>query len=95
MGTCETGVLRCFDACHEASMWSEWLYTYMYSVCIREPAPGYAPGFAPVFGLRRHAANPPAGPMRKEIPAPGLPGRGDAAGLVRRGCGAPGCGAGN
>ena len=24
----------------------------MYSVCIREPAPGYAPGFAPVFGGR-------------------------------------------
>lgn len=42
MGTCETGVLRCFDACHEASMWSEWLYTHMYSVCIRELAPGYA-----------------------------------------------------
>lgn len=36
----------------EASMWSEWLYTYMYSVCIRGPAPGYAPGFAPVFGGR-------------------------------------------
>ena len=52
MGTCETGVLRCFDARHEASMWSEWLCTYMYSVCIREPAPGYAPGFAPVFGGR-------------------------------------------
>lgn len=50
MGTCETGVLRCFDARHEVSMWSEWLYTHMYSVCIREPAPGYAPGFAPVFG---------------------------------------------
>lgn len=52
MGTCETGVLRCFDARHEVSMWSEWLYTHMYSVCIREPAPGYAPGFAPVFGGR-------------------------------------------
>lgn len=58
MGTCETGVLRCFDARHEASMWSEWLYTYMYSVCIREPAPVgmrqrvCAPGFAPVFGGR-------------------------------------------
>lgn len=24
----------------------------MYSVCIREPASGYAPGFAPVFGGR-------------------------------------------
>ena len=48
MGTCETGVLRCFDACHEASMWSEWLYTHMYSECIRELAPGYAP----VFGGR-------------------------------------------
>lgn len=44
MGTCETGVLRCFDARHEASMLSEWLYTYMYSMCIREPAPGYASG---------------------------------------------------
>lgn len=44
MGTCETGVLRCFDARHEASMWSEWLYTYMYSVCIREPASGYVSG---------------------------------------------------
>ena len=38
MGTCETGVLRCFDARHEASMWSEWLYTYMYSVCISGPS---------------------------------------------------------
>lgn len=75
MGTCETGVLRCFDARHEASMRSEWLYTYECRW--------------------RHAANPPAGPMRKEIPAPGLPERGDAAELARRGCGAPGCGAGN
>lgn len=39
MGTCETGVLRCFDARHEASMWSEWLYTYMYSVCISGLSP--------------------------------------------------------
>ena len=52
MGTCETGVLRCFDARHEASMWSEWLYTYMYSVCIREPAPGYASGSV-LRGMRR------------------------------------------
>ena len=74
MGTCETGVLRCFDACHEASMWSEWLYTYECR--------------------RRHAADTPIGPLKKEIPRPGDTGTGDAAGLVRRGCGAPGCGAG-
>ena len=62
MGTCETGVLRCFDARHEASMRSEWLY---------EPAQECR---------RRHAADVPTGPMRKEIPAPGLPERGDVAG---------------
>ena len=44
---------------------------------------------------RRHAADVPTGPMRKEIPAPGLPERGDAAGWCGGGCDAPGCGAGN
>mgnify|MGYP006069785673 CR=1 FL=1 len=27
-------------------------YAHICIVCIREPAPGYAPGFAPVFGGR-------------------------------------------
>ena len=103
MGTCETGVLRCFDARHEASMWSEWLYTYMYSVyqrtcfgvCTRIRASvWWMAGLSERKCRRRHAANPPEGPMRKEIPAPGLPELGDAAELARRGCGAPGCGAG-
>lgn len=118
MGTCETGVLRYFDVRHEASMWSEWLYTYMYSVCIREPALGYASAGlcsgirASVWRKagarlhsgylhepaqecrRRHAADVPTGPMRKEIPAPGLPERGDATGWCGGGCDAPGCGAG-
>lgn len=42
MGTCETGVLRCFDARHEASIWSEWLYTYMSRTHEKRmsPAPG-------------------------------------------------------
>ena len=69
MGTCETGVLRCFDARHEASMWSEWLYTYECR--------------------RRHAADTPIGPLKKEIPRPGNTGTRDAAGLVRRGCVVP------
>lgn len=74
MGTCETGVLRCFDARHEASMRSEWLYTYECR--------------------RRHAADTPIGPLKKEIPRPGITGAGGCGRLVRRGCGAPGCGAG-
>mgnify|MGYP006962102765 CR=1 FL=1 len=99
MGTCETGVLRCFDARHEASMWSEWLYTYMYSVyqgtcfgvCVSGCASVWRKAGARLHSgyshepaqecRRRHAADVPTGPMRKEIPAPGLPERGDAAGI--------------
>ena len=38
MGTCETGVLRCFDARHEASMWSECLYEPAQECCRRHAA---------------------------------------------------------
>ena len=75
MGTCETGILRCFDARHEASMWSEWLYE-LAQEC-----------------RRRHAADTPIGPLKKEIPRPGNTGTRDAAAGAAGVCGAPGCGA--
>ena len=70
MGTCETGVLRCFYARHEASMWSEWLCTYECR--------------------RRHAADTPIGPLKKEIPRPGNTGTRDAAAGAAGGVWCPG-----
>ena len=55
-GTRQTGAAGVWcPGISRGRVWSGAIFFHlptMYSVCIREPASGYAPGFAPVFGGR-------------------------------------------